>query len=136
MRVMALDVGSKRIGVALSDPLKITAQGLQTFQRTTLEQDIAGLWKLIEEHEVSQLVVGLPKNMDGSIGFKAEEVQQFIADLTAERQIEVIWIDERLTTVSAERTLLEADVSRSKRKKVIDKMAAVIILQSYLDRLP
>ncbi|MBO5115738.1 MAG: Holliday junction resolvase RuvX [Peptococcaceae bacterium] len=135
MRIMALDVGSKRIGVALSDPLKITAQGLQTFQRTTLEEDIKGLWQLIDEHEVSQLVVGLPKNMDGSIGFKAEEVQQFIADLTAERKIEVIWIDERLTTVSAERVLLEADVSRAKRKKVIDKMAAVVILQSYLDRL-
>ena len=135
MRIMALDVGSKRIGVALSDPLKITAQGLQTFQRTTLEEDIKGLWQLIDEHEVTQLVVGLPKNMDGSIGFKAEEVQQFIADLTAERKIEVIWIDERLTTVSAERVLLEADVSRAKRKKVIDKMAAVVILQSYLDRL-
>ena len=135
MRIMALDVGSKRIGVALSDPLKITAQGLQTFQRTTLEEDIKGLWKLMDEHEVSQLVVGLPKNMDGSVGFKAEEVQQFVADLTAERKIEVIWIDERLTTVSAERTLLEADVSRARRTKVIDKMAAVIILQSYLDRL-
>ncbi len=135
MRIMALDVGSKRIGVALSDPLKITAQGLQTFQRTTLEEDIRGLWKLMDEHEVSQLVVGLPKNMDGSVGFKAEEVQQFITDLTAERPMEVIWVDERLTTVSAERTLLEADVSRAKRKKVIDKMAAVIILQSYLDRL-
>ena len=135
MRIMALDVGSKRIGVALSDPLKITAQGLQTFQRTTLEEDIKGLWKLIDEHKVSQLVVGLPKNMDGSIGFKAEEVQQFIADLTAERSMDVIWIDERLTTVSAERVLLEADVSRAKRKKVIDKMAAVVILQSYLDRL-
>ena len=135
MRIMALDVGSKRIGVALSDPLKITAQGLQTFQRTALEEDIKGLWKLIDEHEVSQLVVGLPKNMDGSIGFKAEEVQQFIADLTAERKIDVIWIDERLTTVSAERVPLEADVSRAKRKKVIDKMAAVVILQSYLDRL-
>ena len=135
MRVMALDVGSKRIGVALSDPLKITAQGLQTYNRTTLEEDIASLWKLIDEHEVSQLVVGLPKNMDGSEGFKVEEVRQFIADLTAERQIEIIWIDERLTTVSAERALLEADVSRAKRKKVIDKMAAVIILQSYLDRL-
>ena len=135
MRIMALDVGSKRIGVALSDPLKITAQGLQTFQRTTLEEDIRGLWKLMDEHEVSQLVVGLPKNMDGSVGFKAEEVQQYIEDLTAERPMEVIWVDERLTTVSAERTLLEADVSRAKRKKVIDKMAAVIILQSYLDRL-
>ena len=135
MRIMAWDVGSKRIGVALSDPLKITAQGLQTFQRTTLEEDVKGLWQLIDEHEVSQLVVGLPKNMDGTIGFKAEEVQQFIADLTAERKIEIIWIDERLTTVSAERVLLEADVSRAKRKKVIDKMAAVVILQSYLDRL-
>lgn len=134
MRIMALDVGSKRIGVALSDPLKITAQGLETFQRTTLEEDIRGLWKLIDDHEVSQLVVGLPKNMDGSIGFKAEEVRQFVADLTAQRSIEVIWVDERLTTVSAERTLLEADVSRAKRKKVIDKMAAVLILQSYLDR--
>lgn len=135
MRIMALDVGSKRVGVALSDPLKITAQGLETFQRTTLEADIRGLWQLIDQHEVSQLVVGLPKNMDGTIGFKAEEVQQFIADLTAQRSIEVIWVDERLTTVSAERTLLEADVSRAKRKKVIDKMAAVLILQSYLDRL-
>lgn len=135
MRIMALDVGSKRIGVALSDPLRITAQGLQTFQRTTLEEDIKGLWELIDVHEVTQLVVGLPKNMDGTIGFKAEEVQQFLADLTAERSIEVIWIDERLTTVSAERVLLEADVSRAKRKKVIDKMAAVVILQSYLDRL-
>ncbi|MBE6112042.1 MAG: Holliday junction resolvase RuvX [Peptococcaceae bacterium] len=135
MRIMALDVGSKRIGVALSDPLKITAQGLETFHRKNLEEDVAGLWKLIDEHEVSQLVVGLPKNMDGSEGFKVEEVRQFIADLTAERQIETIWVDERLTTVSAERALLEADVSRAKRKKVIDKMAAVIILQSYLDRL-
>ena len=135
MRIMALDVGTKRIGVALSDPLKITAQGLETFQRTTLEKDIAGLWQLIDDHEVSQLVVGLPKNMNGSLGFNAEEVQQFIADLTAERPIEVIWVDERLTTVSAERALLEADVSRAKRKKVVDKMAAVIILQSYLDRL-
>ena len=114
--------------------MRIMAQGLETFQRTTLEEDIRGLWQLIDQHEVSQLVVGLPKNMDGTIGFKAEEVRQFIADLTAQRSIEVIWVDERLTTVSAERTLLEADVSRAKRKKVIDKMAAVLILQSYLDR--
>jgi len=135
MRVMALDVGTKRIGIALSDPLKITAQGLETFNRTTLEEDIRGLWALIHEHEVSQLVVGLPKNMDGSIGFKAEEIKEFIAELTAVEPIEVIWIDERLTTVSAERALLEADVSRAKRKKVIDKMAATIILQSYLDRI-
>lgn len=135
MRVMALDVGTKRIGIALSDPLKITAQGLTTFNRTTQEEDIRGLWDLIHEHEVSQLVVGLPKNMDGTIGFKAEEIKAFVEELTAVEKIEVIWIDERLTTVSAERALLEADVSRSKRKKVIDKMAATIILQSYLDRI-
>lgn len=134
MRVMALDVGTKRIGIALSDPLLITAQGLQTFNRTTLEEDIKGLWELIHLHEVSRLVVGLPKNMDGSIGFKAEEIREFIDQLTAMEPMEIIWIDERLTTVSAERTLLEADVSRAKRKKVIDKMAAMIILQSYLDR--
>lgn len=135
MRIMALDVGTKRIGVALSDPLKITAQGLETFHRTSLEKDLDGLWALIHKYEVCQLVVGLPKNMDGSIGFKAEEIQDFIQHLIAREAIEVIWIDERLTTVSAERVLLEADVSRAKRKQVIDKMAAVIILQSYLDRL-
>lgn len=134
-RIMALDVGTKRIGVALSDPLRITAQGLQTFHRTNLEDDVKGLWQLIDQYEVDQLVVGLPKNMDGTIGFKAEEIQQFVADLTAERQIDVVWVDERLTTVSAERTLLEADVSRKKRKQVVDKMAATIILRSYLDRL-
>lgn len=117
MRIMALDVGSKRIGVALSDPLKITAQGLQTFQRTTLDKDIAGLWQLIDEHEVSQLVVGLPKNMDGSVGFKAEEVQQFIADFTAERNIEVTWVDERLTTVSAERDSAGSRCIPGKTKK-------------------
>ena len=134
MRIMALDVGTKRIGVALSDPLGITAQGLETFHRTELNADIDGLWKLIHEHEVEKLVVGLPKNMDGSIGFKAEEIREFVEQLTARESIEVIWVDERLTTVSAERALLEADVSRAKRKQVIDKMAATIILQSYLDR--
>lgn len=135
MRIMALDVGTRRIGVALSDPLRITAQGLQTFHRTdSLEEDIKGLWALVDEHEVTELVVGLPKNMDGSEGFKVEEIKQFIEDFTKERSIPVHWVDERLTTVSAERVLLEADVSRSKRKQVIDKMAAVIILQSYLDR--
>lgn len=134
MRIMALDVGTKRIGVALSDPLRITAQGLQTFHRTALAKDIKGLWDLIRTYEVSELVVGLPKNMDGSIGFKAQEVQEFVDQLTINEDIKVTWVDERLTTVSAERTLLEADVSRAKRKNVIDMLAATIILQSYLDR--
>ncbi len=135
MRIMALDVGEKRIGVALSDPLKITAQGLETYVRTTLTEDVAHLAHLITEYDVSELVVGLPKNMDGSIGFKAEEVQQFTEALLDKIAIDVVYVDERLTTVSAERALLEADVSRKKRRKVIDKMAAVIILQSYLERL-
>ena len=134
MRIMALDVGDKRIGVALSDPLKITAQGLMTYQRTILKEDIEGIWQLIREHDVEELVVGLPKNMDGTQGFKVDDVKFFIQQLLKKGEIKVHWVDERLTTVSAERALLEADVSRKKRKNVIDKMAATIILQSYLER--
>lgn len=135
MRIMALDVGDKRIGVALSDPLKITAQGLTTYHRTILKEDVAGIWQLIKDNEVSELVVGLPKNMDGSSGYKVDDVKFFVDQLLKVGNIKVSWVDERLTTVSAERTLLEADVSRKKRKNVIDKMAATIILQSYLEQI-
>ena len=135
LRIMALDVGDKRIGVALSDPLKITAQGLTTYQRTILKEDVEGIWQLIHDHEVEELVVGLPKNMDGTQGYKVDDVKFFIEHLLKKGDIKVHWVDERLTTVSAERTVLEADVSRKKRKNVIDKMAATIILQSYLERL-
>lgn len=136
MRIMALDVGERRIGVAVSDPLGITAQGVTTYVRAkeNLKEDIEGIWKLIKEYEATELVVGLPKNMNNTLGFKAQEVQDFVQALTKHEDIKVTWVDERLTTVSAERALLEADVSRKKRKDVIDKMAAVIILQSYLDR--
>ena len=136
MRIMALDVGERRIGVAVSDPLGITAQGVTTYVRAkeNLKEDVEGIWKLIKEYEATELVVGLPKNMNNTLGFKAQEVQDFVAALTKYEEIKVTWVDERLTTVSAERALLEADVSRKKRKDVIDKMAAVIILQSYLDR--
>ena len=135
MRIMALDVGERRIGVALSDLLGITAQPLMTYNRADNNQkaDIEGLGELMKKHEVEKLVVGLPKNMNNTIGFKAEEVQNFIAALVKAYPIEVEWVVERLTTVSAERTLLEADVSRKKRKKVIDMMAAVLILQTYLE---
>ena len=135
MRIMALDVGEKRIGVALSDLLGITAQPLMTQNRAESNQkaDIEGLSELITKHEAEKLVVGLPKNMNNTLGFKAEEVQSFIAALVKAHPIDVEWVDERLTTVSAERTLLEADVSRKKRKKVIDMMAAVLILQTYLE---
>jgi len=136
MRIMALDIGERRIGVAVSDLLRITAQGVTTYVRAkeNLKEDIEGIWKLIKEYEATELVVGLPKNMNNTLGFKAQEVQDFVAALTKYEDIKVTWVDERLTTVSAERALLEADVSRKKRKDVIDKMAAVIILQSYLDR--
>ena len=119
MRIMALDVGERRIGVALSDILGITAQPLMTYNRADNNQkaDILGLCELIKKHEVEKLVVGLPKNMNNTIGFKAEEVQNFIKALQKEIDIPIEWVDERLTTVSAERTLLEADVSRKKRKK-------------------
>ena len=132
---MALDVGERRIGIALSDVLGITAQPLMTYNRaqSNRKADIEGIWSLIREHEVEKLVVGLPKNMNNTLGFKAEEVQSFVKALLEYGDIPVIWIDERLTTVSAERTLLEADVSRKKRKQVIDKMAAVLILQTYLE---
>ena len=135
MRIMALDVGERRIGIALSDALGITAQPLMTYNRAknNRKEDIQGLWELIKKHEVEKLVVGLPKNMNNTLGFKAEEVQNFIKALVAVEDIPVEWFDERLTTVSAERTLLEADVSRKKRKAVIDKMAAVLILQTYLE---
>ena len=130
---MALDIGDKRIGVAISDPLKITAQGLTTYHRTILKEDIAGIWRLIQENDVEKLVVGLPKNMNGTEGYKVDDVKFFIGELLKKDTIPIQWVDERLTTVSAERTLLEADVSRKKRKNVIDKMAATIILQTYLD---
>ena len=134
-KIMGIDYGDARTGVAISDLLCSIVGSTCVVPSRNREKAIADIVKLAKDNMVGEIVVGLPKNMDGSIGFKAEEVQQFIADLTAERKIEVIWIDERLTTVSAERVLLEADVSRAKRKKVIDKMAAVVILQSYLDRL-
>ena len=135
MRIMALDVGERRIGIALSDALGITAQPLMTYNRAknNRKEDIQGLWELIKKHEVEKLVVKKKKNMNNTLGFKAEEVQNFIKALVAVEDIPVEWVDERLTTVSAERTLLEADVSRKKRKAVIDKMAAVLILQTYLE---
>ncbi|MCZ0702336.1 putative Holliday junction resolvase [Natronobacillus azotifigens] len=135
MKKMALDVGSKTIGVAVSDAFGWTAQGLTTviwdeqdFQ--TAKPDLA---KIISEHDISEIVVGLPKHMNGSIGERGEASQRFAAYLEAEFGLKTVLWDERLSTMAAERVLIEADVSRGKRKKVIDKMAAVMILQGYLD---
>jgi putative holliday junction resolvase len=135
MRVMGLDVGSKTVGVAISDELGWTAQGLETLKINEEENSFGfeQLGKLIQEYGVEKVVVGLPKNMNGSIGPRGEASQKFAKELETRFGISAILWDERLTTMAAERVLLEADVSRKKRKKVIDKMAAVMILQGYLD---
>lgn len=135
MRIMGLDVGSKTIGVAISDAFGWTAQGLTTIHWSekdfsTANQSIA---PLIDEYEVTEIVIGLPKHMNGSIGERGEISQKFADYLADKYQIKTTLWDERLSTMAAERVLLEADVSRGKRKNVIDKMAAVMILQGYLD---
>src|SRR5690625_4047085 len=135
MRILGLDVGSKTIGLAVSDALQITAQGLTTL--TWNENDMSSadeaLKKVISEYEVSEIVVGLPKHMNGTLGERGEISQIYARRLARVFSLPVHLIDERLTTVAAERALLEADVSRKKRDQVIDKMAAVIILQNFLD---
>lgn len=133
MRILGLDVGSKTIGVAVSDELSLTAQGLTTLKRKVLKQDIKQLLKVIEENGVEKVVVGLPKNMNGSLGPSAEMVISLIGELKKFVDLPVVTWDERLSTVAAQRVLLEADMSRKKRKRVVDKVAAILILQGYLD---
>ena len=135
MRIMALDVGSRTIGIACSDALLMTAQGIETIRRTSLENDFKRLSELISEYEVHELVVFMPKNMNGTKGQRAEKTEEFVEKMKAVIDLPVTFWDERLSTVMAERQLIAADVSRKKRKGVIDKMAAVVILQGYLDRL-
>ncbi|GAF65867.1 Holliday junction resolvase-like protein [Bacillus sp. TS-2] len=136
MRALGLDVGTKTIGVALSDELGWTAQGLVTLKRSEddFDADLSSVSKLVQEHNVEVVVIGLPKNMNGTIGPSGEMCQSFADRLKqVNPEIDVKLWDERLTTVAAEKMLISADVSRKKRKKVIDKMAAVLILQGYLD---
>lgn len=134
MRKLGLDVGTKTIGIALSDALGWTAQGIETYRRKgDMDQDLAYIQDLVEKNEVHQIVVGLPKNMNGTIGPSGEMCQEFARQIEDTLNISTVLWDERLTTAAAERMLIEADVSRKKRKGVIDKMAAVLILQSYLD---
>jgi putative Holliday junction resolvase len=134
MRIMGLDVGTHTIGVAISDELGITAQGLKTVKRRSLEADFEEISSIIDHFEISKIVVGLPKNMDGTLGKQAEKVFRWIRDLKDRTHLPVVTWDERLSTVGASKVLLEADLSRRKRKKVIDKLAAVLILQGYLDQ--
>ena len=132
---MSLDVGSRTIGIACSDALLMTAQGIETIRRTSLEKDFNRLQELIAEYEVHELVVGMPKNMNGTKGERAEKTEEFVEKMKEVIDLPVTYWDERLSTVMAERQLIAADVSRKKRKSVIDKTAAVVILQGYLDRL-
>ena len=132
-RTLGLDFGDRRIGVALSDPTGLTARPLMTLTRTTRQQDLRQLLDLLREHEVRRIVVGMPLDMDGSRGARARLTTSFIDRLRAAARLPVIPWDERLTTVQAERILLEGDVSRAGRRRVIDQVAAVIILQAYLD---
>ena len=138
MRILSLDVGSKTIGVAVSDALKITAQGLTTiyWDENDMSSADKALSDIIKQHEVSEIVVGLPKHMNGPLGERGEISQIYARRLERIFNLPVHLLDERLTTVAAERVLLEGDVSRKKRSEIIDKMAAVIILQNYLEQQP
>ena len=136
-RYLSLDIGDRTIGIAASDALGLTAQGVETIRRTSLEKDIARLGELMDLYETKTLISGYPKNMNGTEGPRCEATKAFVEAVKKEYpEVEVTFWDERLSTVGAERSLLEADLSRKKRKKIIDKMAAVFILQGYLDSLP
>ncbi len=136
---MALDVGDKTIGVAVSDALLITAQGITTIERVGIKKDTTKVMEMIKEHMCDTVVIGLPKKLDGTDSIQTEKVYEFKERLenklrsSGMADIKLVYQDERLTTVMAEKVLIDADVSRKKRKQVIDKQAAVIILQSYLD---
>jgi len=134
MRVMGLDVGEKRIGVAVSDPMGWTAQGLEVIiSKGSYEADINRIREIVQEYGVGRVVVGLPKNMDGSSGPQAGRVKIFAGRLSEALGLPVELWDERLSTVAAEKLLIEADLSRARRRQVVDKMAAALILQGYLD---
>lgn len=131
-RILALDYGTKRIGVALSDELGWTAQPLETFERRTLDRDIAHIAALVGSHSVERVVLGLPLQLDGREGLAVQAMRTFVAKLEAGVSVPVVLWDERMTTKAAEDLLIAADVSRKKRKGVIDRIAAAILLQSYL----
>ena len=132
-RIMGLDIGDKTIGVAVSDLMGLTAQGVTTIKRVGKKKDIEAIKQIIAEKQVNKIVSGLPKNMNGTVGPQGEKVQMFCELLKEETNLPIEFWDERLSTVAAERSLIEGNVRRENRKKVIDMLAAVIILQGYLD---
>lgn len=134
MRTMSLDLGTRTIGVAVSDLTGLIANGVETVRRTSPERDFARLGELIAEWEVGEIVLGYPKNMNGTIGERAKQSETFAEELRSRfAGVAVVLWDERLSTVAAERVLIDADLQRKKRRKIIDMMAAVVILQNYLD---
>ncbi|MCI6866877.1 MAG: Holliday junction resolvase RuvX [Lachnospiraceae bacterium] len=138
MRIMGLDYGSKTVGVAISDPLGLTAQGIEIIRRTSenkLRRTLARIEELVREYEVTTIVLGFPKNMNNTVGERGEKSLEFKEMLERRTGIPVIMWDERLTTVSANRTLMESGVRREDRKEYVDMIAAVYILQGYLDSL-
>ncbi len=134
-RLAGLDYGTKTIGVSISDTMQTISSGLETIKRTKFKNDAARLLEIIDEHEVKALVIGLPLNMDGSEGPRVQSTKAFARNLAGVTPLPLIFWDERMSTQAAERTLLEADSSRKRRKEVIDKMAATYILQGALDRI-
>lgn len=135
MRILGLDIGDRTIGVAVSDPLGITAQGITTIRRKNKDEDIKQLKSICDEYSVETIVSGLPKNMNGTLGPQSEKVLKFCEVIKEKIGLPIKMWDERLTTVAAHRAMLEADLSRNKRKKIVDKMAAIYILQGYLDSI-
>ena len=132
-RVMALDYGDVRIGIALSDITRFLASGLENYTRVSLEADCKHIAELIANNNVKVVVLGLPLNMDGTSGVRVEKTKEFAEELKKYTDAKIYFLDERLTSVSAEKILISADVSRKKRKQVLDKLSATIILQDYLD---
>lgn len=135
MRILALDIGEKRIGIAVSDALKITAQGVEVLHRSGNQKDLSRLAELIKEYEVSEIVLGYPKHMNGTLGEKCRIVEEYALMLNEHfPEVRTHFWDERLSTTEATRVLVASDMRRDKRKTVVDKMAAVIILQGFLAR--
>lgn len=135
MRVLALDVGTKTIGVAVSDELRISSNGVKKIDRTSLKNDLSEIKKIIDQYRPVEIVVGLPYREDGQLAARGVDIKKFSEKIENNFKIPIVYFDESYSTVTAEKALIEADVSRKKRKKVIDKMAAVVILREYLESI-
>ena len=137
MRIMGLDFGSKTVGVAVSDPLGITAQGIEIIRRdqeNKIRKTLARIEELVKEYEVTRIILGFPKNMNNTIGERGEKTMEFKAMIERRTGLEVILWDERLTTVAADKAMIEAGIRRENRRNYVDRIAATFILQGYLDR--